>query len=185
MERAPGNLLTTLTMSAVLPLALMLGAGTAGAQWNGPRSQRHPDGRRSNNGQQELFVWQGRVDREIRIQMNGRRASVLQIGSNERATGGVRAMGSVPNQDGIVTVQKLEGRGDVDIVQQPDRRNGYTAIFRLRDKQSGAATYRIAAYWQPIGNSGVYRNESRRGRGDPHNGGYDDNYGYGRGHDHW
>lgn len=183
MERAPGKLLTRLTMSALLPVALMLGAGTAGAQWNGQRAQRHPDERRSNNGQQELFVWQGRVDREIRIQMNGRRASVVQIGSNERATGGVRARGSVPNQDGIVTVQKLEGRGDVDIVQQPDRRNGYTAIFRLRDKQSGAAVYRIAAYWQPTANSRVYRNESRHGRGDPHNGGYDDNHGYG--HDHW
>src|SRR5439155_1197050 len=42
------------------------------------------------------------------------------------------------------------GRGQVDVVQQPTARNGYTAIVRVRDPQGGAGNYRINAFWQPV-----------------------------------
>ena len=176
-------------MALVVPAALAIGASTAGAQRYPQQSQQYPQ--RGDPGQQQgrygsqqqLFVWQGRVDREIRIQMNGGRASVIQVGNNERANGRVRTVNSVPHQDGIVTVQELEGRGKVDVVQQPNRRNGYTAIVRMRDPSSGAGTYRIAAYWQPTGNNGSYGNDRGHGRG---NGQYDkDDGGNGQRRGNW
>ena len=172
--------------ATAVPFALLLAAGTASAQRNGQQPQRYPQSQGNqqarNGGQQELFEWQGRVDREIRIQMTGGRTSVQLVGNNEHTNTRVRAVGSVPNQDGIVTVQQLEGRGKVDVVQQPTRGNGYTTIIRLRDPNSGAANYRVAAYWQPTGNSNMNRN-GRHGNPNGNNGDYG-NGGYGQNRDH-
>ena len=193
MGRVTGKSVRLLAMSAVMPAALLLGAGTAGAQWSAQQQQqqqqqRYPSQQQQSryNTQQQLFVWQGRVDREMRIQMSNGRASVMQIGSNERGNGNIRAASRVPNQPGIVTVQQLEGRGKVDVVQQPDSRNGYTTIIRLRDPASGAANYRVAAYWQPTGNYSVYDNGSRKANGRRNNNAHDNGrHGDNPGHGHW
>ena len=198
MKSSSGALVRRLTMMTALPAALLLGAGTASAQWGQRQGQRQGQGQGQGQGkqlprsgygygggQQELFEWQGPVDREIRIQLSGNRAFVERVGNNERAGNRVRTTGGVPSQDGIVTIQKFDGRGNVDVVQQPTRGNGFTTIVRLRDPQSGAGMYRIAAYWQPTGNSGVYRNgrQGTRSRdGDDNNGGYN-NGGYNNGDD--
>jgi hypothetical protein len=187
-------------MSAAVPAALALGASSASAQWSAQQSpqqgqqqrgqqrgqqQRYPAQQQSRYGPQQLFTWQGRVDREMRIQMDGGRTSVMQMGSNERGSGRVRAVSRVPNQPGFVTVQQMQGRGRVDVVQQPDSRNGYTTIIRVRDPASGAADYRVAAYWQPTGYSGAYGDGSRydnsRQRGDADDDWHDNSRG--NGHD--
>jgi hypothetical protein len=145
-----------------LPLAIAAASSVAGAQYQ--NQGQYPDRRDRNgrgaNGQQELFEWAGRVDREIRIQAGRGSAQIINMGSNERNNGGrFRSMNLLPSQDGTVTVQVLEGRGQVDVIQQPSRRNGYTTVVRLRDPDGGASRYRIAAYFQPYGNSnnGSYR----------------------------
>ena len=159
MKRIPGVSLRNLVMIVAAPAALLLGVGTASAQWG--TQQRYPNQARRGGGEQQILSWQGRVDREIRIEIRNGRAQVIPIGNNERVSERVRATGEIPYADGIVTVEQLEGRGRVDVVQQPDRRNGYTTIIRVRDPQSGAGSYRLAAYWQPLG--GGYRNGDRRG----------------------
>ena len=173
--------LRNLLITAAAPAAIMLGAATASAQRGQDQGKQLP--RTANGGQQELFEWQGPVDREIRIQMSGNRAVVERIGNNERAGGRVRTFAGTPAQDGIVTIQQSQGRGTVDVVQQPTRGNGFTTIVRLRDPQSGVGMYRIAAFWQPTGN-GQYRNDRQRNgnRGRNRNGSYD-NGSYGRDHD--
>ena len=104
-------------------------------------------GRRGDT-RERILEWQGQVDREIRIQIDNRRASVIEVGSNERTRRKVNMQGSIPNRPGTLYVQVLQGRGRVDVIQQPDARNGYTAVIRLRDPDGGAARYRIAAYWE-------------------------------------
>jgi hypothetical protein len=113
-----------------------------------------------------LFEWQGRVDKEIRVQMRGNRTSVNRVGNREPGTGRVRNVGYLPNVDAQVRVEVVEGRGRVDIVQQPTRQNGYTAIFRVRDPGSGSDTYRIRAYTTASRGRGDDRGNGRdRGRG--------------------
>lgn len=144
---------------AALPLAMAAAASVAGAQYqNQGQNPNRRDRGNVNNGQ-ELFEWGGRVDREIRIQAGRGSAQIINMGSNERNNGGrFRSMNMLPSQDGTVTVQVLEGRGQVDVVQQPSRRNGYTTVVRVRDPDAGASRYRIAAYFQPNGNAnGGYR----------------------------
>jgi hypothetical protein len=141
---------------AAIPLAMTLAAGSAAAQYGSQQypNQQYPNQRgRGANQQQELFEWAGRVDREIRIQTGRNAAHIINMGSNERNNGGrIRSFVSMPRQAGIVTVQVLEGRGNVDVIEQPSARNGYTAVIRLRDPDGGASRYRIAAYFTPDNN---------------------------------
>lgn len=115
------------------------------------------------NGQRELFEWRGNVDQEVRVQMRGGRTSVMGMGPRETtAYDQMRAVSAVPAADGYVSVQMLQGRGRVDVVQQPTAQNGYTTIVRVRDTQGGAGSYDIAAFWEPTGNYG-YGNSGNYG----------------------
>jgi hypothetical protein len=136
-----------------------------------------------------LFDWSGRVDREVRITMHGRDARTQTAGRLPMERSRLDVATALPQQDGRVTVRVQDGRGDVDVVQQPSARNDYTTIVRIVDRSSGVDNYRVTAYWLPdeyrSGNgNGTWdgRNESGyptrprddRGRG---------NDGYGRGND--
>ena len=99
-----------------------------------------------------LFNWSGRVDREVRIMMHGRDART-QTGARSPVTRSrIDVATALPQRDGRVTVRVQDGRGDVDVVQQPSARNNYTTIVRIRDRSSGLDNYRITAYWMPDDN---------------------------------
>lgn len=101
------------------------------------------------NGRREVYEWDGVVDKEIQIQLRGNRAYVRAIGAGDDRGSRGRMLGGLPQQTGNLVVQRLEGRGDVDVIEQPSSRNGYTATLRIRDPRGGAARYRIVAYWEP------------------------------------
>jgi len=118
-------------------------------------------GRWGNNGRyndspREVYRWAGRVDKEVRIQLTGGRAYVQPIGNREVRNGNGQILGGLPHQDGMLRVERVEGRGDIDVIQQPTASNGYTATLRVRDPSSGAANYRIVAVWEPANNYGRY-----------------------------
>src|SRR4051812_2488242 len=105
----------------------MAGAGLAGAaslssaQWNN-----------GNRGQgEELFEWNGSVDREVQIVMRGNRVWTNNIGSTESNRYNSRPMATLPRQDGQVVVRLVNGRGDVDVIQQPNASNGYSTTVRI------------------------------------------------------
>ena len=100
-------------------------------------------------GRREVYEWAGVVDKEIRIQLRGNRAWVQPIGAGDDRESRGRVLSGLPQQTGNLVVQRLEGRGDVDVIEQPSPRNGYTATLRIRDPRGGAARCRIAAYWEP------------------------------------
>lgn len=135
--------------------ALVGSASLAAAQWG----QGSRDGR-------ELFEWRGRVDREVHIVMRGDRVWTNNIGRTEPNDQRSRAYSGLPRQEGEIVVRREGGRGRVDVIQQPNARNGYTAIVRVQDPASGSDRYRLTAYWQGSAYSDVYdRNDRSRGRG--------------------
>ena len=118
-----------------------------------------------NNSRREVYEWQGVVDKEIQIQLRGNRAWVQPIGEGDSRAGRGRVMGGMPQQAGTLVVQRLEGRGEVVVIEQPNARNGYSATVRVRDRQGGAARYRIVAYWEPAyGSNGRYGDNGIYGR---------------------
>lgn len=126
-----------LASGALMSLALAFTASSASAQYGRNRDTRD-----------QILQWSGSVDREIQIEIDNRRASIYEVGSNERARRRVNMTGSIPNRPGRLHVQVLQGRGRVDVIEQPSSRNGYRATIRLRDPQGGASRYRIVAYWE-------------------------------------
>ena len=145
-----------------------------GRNGNDDRDGRHDNGRweknrdnngrwgdRGNNGRygnapREVYRWQGYVDREVRIQLQDANAYVQAMGNHEPRTGRGQTLARLPHQDGMLRVERVEGRGQVDVIQQPNASNNYTATLRVRDPNSGASPYRIVAYWQPLNTNGRY-----------------------------
>ncbi len=144
-----GSILRVASVAAI-PLAALTISAPANAQ---------------RSTQRELFEWRGNVDQEIRVQMQGGRASVMAMGPREM-TGynNARAMSALPSANGYVTVQMREGRGSADVIEQPTAQNGYTTVVRIRDNQGGAGAYDVAAFWQPNGNYGQYGNYGQNGQ---------------------
>ena len=110
-----------------------------------------------------LFDWSGRVDREVRIMMHGRDARTETASRSPVTRSRIEVATALPQRDGRVSVRVQDGRGDVDVVQQPTARNDYTTIVRIRDRSSGIDNYRVTAYWMPDDNG---------------NGGWNDRDGY-------
>jgi hypothetical protein len=153
-----------------IPAAVALIAGAASvmlAQWGQSRGESQG---------QELFEWTGRVDREVQVVMRGRNVWTNRIGQTEPGRAQIRELGTLPRQDGQLTIEVMNGRGSVDVIQQPTAQNGYTSIVRIVDPRSGSDTYRLVAYWQSYSN-GEYIGKNRgRGRGNGRNGDRDDVY---------
>jgi hypothetical protein len=99
-----------------------------------------------------LFDWSGRVDREVRIMMHGRDARTETASRSPVTRSRIDVATPLPQRDGRVTVRVQDGRGDVDVVQQPSARNDYTTIVRIRDRSSGMDNYRVTAFWSPDNN---------------------------------
>ena len=142
-----------------------------------------------------LFDWSGRVDREVRITMHGRDARTQMAERSPFQRSRLNVETALPQRDGRVTVRVQDGRGDVDVIQQPTARNDYTTIVRVVDRSSGADNYRLTAYWMPdeYGNGtwndrDGYPNRPDRDRDNRDNGNWgrgNGGYGgsYGRGYD--
>jgi hypothetical protein len=123
---------SSITKSALLSIALMLGATSA------------------LSAQERLFEWTGRVDGETRVFMRGNDIWTQDV-DGRRNRSQARAYRALPMSNGLVRVQRIDGRGDISVIQQPNRRNNYTAVIRVRDDSRRADRYRFAAYWQGSG----------------------------------
>ena len=53
----------------------------------------------------------------------------------------------MPRDRTSIRVEKGDGRGSVYVLQQPSRRNNWTAIIRVDDKKGGRDRYRFTVYW--------------------------------------
>lgn len=149
---------SSIMKSALLSVVLTLGATSALA------------------AQQRLFEWTGRVDGETRVYMRGNDIWTQDI-DGRRNRSQARAYRSLPISNGYVRVQRLDGRGEISVIQQPNRRNNYTAVIRVRDYEGRRADrYRFTAYWQSSGRGDwgdIGDRDDRDGRWDDRYGRYD------------
>lgn len=111
---------------------------------------RRSEAARRRDQERRLFTWRGVVDDDTRIYIRaGNIQSDVVSGSRTRRQPRVDRDRVLPRRDGIVRVELLQGRGRAHVIQQPSARNNYTAIVRVKDAQSGADGYRLAAYFEP------------------------------------
>ena len=111
-----------------------------------PIASRLPQNQNLGYGQMR---WSGRVDGRIRVTVQGDRAFVTQISG--AAVQGERADfngGRLDNRSvGQVSVRKVHGRGDVQVMEQPSPQNGYRMVFEINDSDGGADDYEVDVTW--------------------------------------
>ncbi len=91
--------------------------------------------------------WSGTVDDTATIRLRGRE---LHVEANRKGVWDERGeiTGVLPHHDWHVELRDVRGRGTVQIVQQPDERNHFTAIVRINDYQAGADRYHFRLVWR-------------------------------------
>lgn len=119
-----------------------------------------------------LFTWTGRVDREVILVVRGRHVETRASGLDASFAPRLEVRDDLPRQVGALEVHKANGRGDVEMLQQPSARNDYTAMLRVWDSRSGSDDYRVVVTWQPTGDVRNDRGGNDRGGND--RGGNDD-----------
>ena len=113
--------------------------------------------------ERSLFTWNGRVDDDLHIVVQRGSISSKVVSGNQLRGGHVKQVSTLPRREGILRIERLAGRGNVSVVQQPNAGNDYTAIIDVKDADSGPDMYRFAAYFTPsqttggevIGNGGM------------------------------
>ncbi len=95
-----------------------------------------------------LFVWSGTVDREAIIVMHGSDLETRGDGYDAFRDARFRVMDALPHENGVISIARADGRGDIEVIEQPSLFNGYTARVRVRDRQSGADRYRVEVRWE-------------------------------------
>ena len=126
--------------------------------------------------ERNLLTWSGRVDREVIIEIRGRDVATRGSGLDATWSPRVNVNQMLPREPGIVRVILQNGRGDVDVLENPSPRNNYTAVVRIRDSRAGADDYRLAVTYE----TNDVRDLPRGGRGDDRDGGWNRDRDYDR-----
>lgn len=98
----------------------------------------------TNNGR---IRWRGTVDAKVQLVIQGSSLEARELSGNSYGNGSFDFNGSLPNRQVSVRVNKISGRGDVRVVQQPSRFNDFTAIIEITDSSGGARDYEVEISW--------------------------------------
>lgn len=93
--------------------------------------------------------WRGDVDRTIEVSLRHRsvRVNVLSGRSLRRQHQDTRVEGFLPARPVTVRLENVEGPGTVEIVQQPEQANDYTARVRITNSEPSRAEFRFTLRW--------------------------------------
>jgi len=93
------------------------------------------------------FYWRGRVDGSDYIELRNDRVTVRHMQAQPIAGATYDVRSPLPRQPVNVQLNKLRGRGNVVLTQQPSAANGYTAIVYIEDNEGGNDLYEFELSW--------------------------------------
>ncbi len=140
MERIPGSIANALLCLSATAISIPAGAEEAAP----PTPVAATANVRHGN-----VVWRGEVDGTVDISLRHRtvRATAVSGRSVRREHQHFRVTGFLPARDTVVRLEGVEGQGTVEITQQPDASNNFTAIVRLANSQPGRQEFRFTLAW--------------------------------------
>lgn len=105
-----------------------------------------------------------RVDDEVVAALRGDILEVRTIRGNGWRDEGSECNMPLPNRD-VQNFQfrGIDGRGSVDLIEAPSRRNGFRAVVRILDTKGGSEGYHYRLSWDANSGSGGWDNNSRDG----------------------
>lgn len=96
-------------------------------------------------------TWSGRVDDKANIVIRGNNIYAENISGNGVQTTYQNVSGALPRRNSTVSVRKTNGRGNVDVIQQPNRSNNFTTIIQVSDTKGGSGDYKLDISWAGAG----------------------------------
>lgn len=121
----------------------------------------------SGKGQCDIRV---RVDNEVELSVRGDRVDIRTISGSDARDEGSECNFPLPiGEVNNFRWEKRDGRGRVELMEEPTRRGNNRAVFNIRDSDGGAGRYHIRLNWDIAGSSNI--SSSRPGRGDARRGG--------------
>lgn len=100
--------------------------------------------------QPESFRWRGRVDGVDDILIRGNQIRIQHHKHKPIQNQDYRFSAPLPRREVDLDLRKIEGRGRVRLIQEPDAWNDYTAMVRLDDgDKMGDADYEFELVWMP------------------------------------
>ena len=118
-----------------------------------------------------------RVDNEVEVSLRGDMLTVRTISGRDARDEGSECNEPLPagRVEGF-RFEGIDGRGQVRLLAEPTRRNGYQAVVRIRDGAGGDEGYHFRLSWMMTGGGEINRHDDndfpRRGHDD-----YDDRRG--------
>ena len=94
------------------------------------------------------MTWRGRVDAYIELTIQDNRVRSIERSGAPTVIEQVNFSSPLPRADVTVSVNKLKGRGDVSVIEQPNQSNSYTAIIKIVDDKGGTDDYEIEVDWR-------------------------------------
>jgi hypothetical protein len=91
--------------------------------------------------------WRGTVDKEVHLILRNNNIQTDIFDGQDYGAGTYNFTSALPNSNVQVYVNKKKGRGNVTVIQQPDRGNNFTTIIKVLDEGSGAKEYDVEVYW--------------------------------------
>ena len=99
-----------------------------------------------NNYSHGSVTWVGRVDHDVKLVISGSRLDVYTQSGKQYDPGRYSFTAPLP-RDARVTVQRVRGRNDVYVTDQPSRYNNDSAAIRITDSRGGSDQCEIVISW--------------------------------------
>ncbi|MEK7831996.1 MAG: hypothetical protein AAB401_12960 [Acidobacteriota bacterium] len=103
---------------------------------------------RGNGGNGRGVSWSGRVDGRDLIYVRGNDLWVDHRDGQPVCETNYSFYNPLPNRQCAVNVRRVNGRGNVRIIEQPSPYNNYTAVVQVEDRDSGSDMYNLEIDWQ-------------------------------------
>jgi hypothetical protein len=131
--------------------SLAMGWRSSGrSEWPGSQESRDLSPSRpprSLNRGEERLTWTGRVDDEVIVECRASDCRSRELRGVPVSRDRVQFTQPVPDRDIRVTLDDIQGRGEVQLIENPSPSNNYTARVRIRDTAGGSADYGFSLYW--------------------------------------
>lgn len=97
----------------------------------------------------ETVAWSGRVDGEAVVSCHGKTCEADARSGKPVAGGLFHFSKPLPSREVTVSIEKIEGRGEIRLLEQPRESNGYRARVLIRNPQAGPGDYSFRLAWPP------------------------------------
>jgi len=105
-------------------------------------------GSENASAQEGSMEWRGSVDDTVQVIIRGRNATTNTISGSQTYDARTNFNGRLDRNTTRVRVNKTNGRGRVFVIQQPNRRNRWTAIVQIVDNKGGRDRYGFTLTWE-------------------------------------